>query len=556
MVAIIISSSVLLYTFFGFGIFFKKLTGLPLNLTDLLLIGLVMTNSFATLASLFFPTSPFTLFVFLLVSTIFMLYLKEDVKKLYLLICSNGLLNVFIFLFAVVALIKSVDYPNNYDSALYHLQAIKWIEKFPALPGLANLHGRLGFDSNVFSLFALASLRFIFKQEVFSVNFTAFVIVIIYLVKTLYRLSASNKISNLLIFNIVIFYLVLGLDNLSSPVPEYVSTIIILYIFLRVINFSFEYGEFEFIKVLPLFLIAVYAVTVKLAALPIMILFVLLPLIDGKKKWSQLLKVLPLSLIIIIPWCVRNIVLTGWLIYPFPHFDIFNVDWKVPLSNVITEKEAITGWARSPDVHYRQAVTMNISEWFPIWWRLLNQNSKIWIFFAATVPLLGFVGLLLKKINISRLNFIILITAFLGVIYWFVLAPDYRFGMPFILISAWSFLLYTDFRLRIKPLKITDYAYVLSLLIVFACSNTSFFNKMVINEKLHTNVLIMAPKMKVPNGVYFKLLPVQNGKIFVPSQGDQCFDCEIPCATHYDQNIIFRGSKIDFGFKYNASSIQ
>src|SRR5229473_7877972 len=37
-----------------------------------------------------------------------------------------------------------------YDTGLYGASAVRWIQTYPAVPGLANLHGRLGFNSSVF----------------------------------------------------------------------------------------------------------------------------------------------------------------------------------------------------------------------------------------------------------------------------------------------------------------------------------------------------------------------------------------------------------------------
>src|SRR5215471_978333 len=39
---------------------------------------------------------------------------------------------------------------RTYDAGLYHLSAIRWISSYPIIPGLANLHDRLGFNSSYF----------------------------------------------------------------------------------------------------------------------------------------------------------------------------------------------------------------------------------------------------------------------------------------------------------------------------------------------------------------------------------------------------------------------
>ena len=41
------------------------------------------------------------------------------------------------------------DLVQWYDTGLYHLQAVQWSTHYPAVPGLANLHYRLGYNNSV-----------------------------------------------------------------------------------------------------------------------------------------------------------------------------------------------------------------------------------------------------------------------------------------------------------------------------------------------------------------------------------------------------------------------
>src|SRR5271157_4480007 len=61
----------------------------------------------------------------------------------------------------IIILIETSFYlPKNYDTALYHAQAIRWIENFPAIPGLGNLHTRFAYNSGWFPLSAFFSMKF------------------------------------------------------------------------------------------------------------------------------------------------------------------------------------------------------------------------------------------------------------------------------------------------------------------------------------------------------------------------------------------------------------
>src|ERR1022692_4150989 len=42
----------------------------------------------------------------------------------------------------------------TYDDGLYYLQTIKWIQEFPIVVGLGNLHGRLAYNSQDFIILA------------------------------------------------------------------------------------------------------------------------------------------------------------------------------------------------------------------------------------------------------------------------------------------------------------------------------------------------------------------------------------------------------------------
>ncbi len=45
---------------------------------------------------------------------------------------------------------RSILLPDNYDTWLYHLNAVQWPSTYPIVPGLGNLHTRLGFSSSYF----------------------------------------------------------------------------------------------------------------------------------------------------------------------------------------------------------------------------------------------------------------------------------------------------------------------------------------------------------------------------------------------------------------------
>lgn len=50
---------------------------------------------------------------------------------------------------------RALGDPVAFDTGMYHLPAVEWIHASPVVPGLANLHGRLGFNNSALLLSAL-----------------------------------------------------------------------------------------------------------------------------------------------------------------------------------------------------------------------------------------------------------------------------------------------------------------------------------------------------------------------------------------------------------------
>lgn len=46
------------------------------------------------------------------------------------------------------------------------------------------------------------------------------------------------------------------------------------------------------------------------------------------KEWKKIGIYLLCGCVVLAPWLVRNVLISGWLIYPFAAIDLFSVDWK------------------------------------------------------------------------------------------------------------------------------------------------------------------------------------------------------------------------------------
>nr|WP_017854206.1 hypothetical protein [Leptospira interrogans] len=556
MLAILISAILSLYIFISFGILAEKILKVKFQFTDRVLVGLSVTNTLVSLVSLFLPITILVLFIFLSFCFVFLYFERKNLKLLTFGLIHKNIIVIITFPFLLSALVFSLNPPFAYDSGLYHIQSIKWIQEYSVVPGLANLHGRFGFNPNIFTIFALTSLKEIFKQEIFSVNFVIYSILVLHSINRIYKILKQEGFTNsFLLHSIVLFLILEQFMSLSSPTPDLISIVLPLYILTNLPkNENGIHSKLNLENYFSSIILSVYTISVKLATIPLCILILLLIIrykFDGKK----LLIVISIIFLILLPWLIRNVILSGYLIYPFSAIDIFNFDWKVPLNAVVSEKLSITGWARNPGEGYKEAAQMKFWEWFPIWWNTISKLNRLFIVISFLSPIFIFIYSLFKKIKIDFQTFAILFTSWIGVIFWILLAPDIRFGKAFLGVSAISLLLYFNFKINFFPIKISKTSKQIILVFIFIIVSVFLINRRTYNRcknfiRENSAFFVRPKKIEIPQNLEFKKIQMNNLEIFIPAEGDRCYDYEIPCMPYKNYSLILRGKTLQSGFKY------
>ena len=443
----------------------------------------------------------------------------------------------------MIAFIVSLGPPRPYDTGLYHLQTIKWIEEFAVVPGLANLHGRFGFNPNLFTFFAATSLADICKQEVFSVNFTIYIILVVHFIHKIQSMFRQHGITNILLFNLIIFIDILfSISNMSSPSPNFITAVLPFFILSSAADRHEETGLKGYV---PIIILCAYVLTVKLAMLPIMLL-ALLVIIKHRTELRTIGWLCAGMTVIMAPWLARNIILTGWIIYPFPSVDLFSFAWKVPAAGVIEEKMHVTGWARRPGELHLAAAQMNMSEWFPLWWRRIFIEHKILFTAALVAPIAAVVSRRITNTHASYYSWAITGTSFVGVLFWLLLAPAILFGEPFLVTAALSPLLVWKFNISQQKWGSCRLIAILYLTVILLISIQA---KKITRFDLD-QILLRPQLIKVPQDVGFKTSITSGVQIFVPTSGDRCYDHVIPCSPYPDSTVVLRGTTLQSGFRH------
>lgn len=253
----------------------------------------------------------------------------------------------------------------HYDTGLYHAQAIRWIEEYGVVPGLANLHSRFGYNSAAFALCALFGGAGMMKYPMHCVP-GFFALICAVKCASLLELPGRKRVrlSDFLYMG-CIFYLVAVFRELVSPASDYFAMLILFFTAMTWVELL-ERREKEILPYGLLSLYLVYAVTVKLSAAVLLVL-ALYPgiMLIAQKKWKQIAGYIGLGLLIAFPYLARNVLISGWLFYPFTFLDIFPVDWKISKGYADSDAFEIQVYAKGIyDVYQKD---MPFLQWFPSW---------------------------------------------------------------------------------------------------------------------------------------------------------------------------------------------
>lgn len=530
------------------------------TLADVFLLGLCVTGSLLNVTSLFVRSGLNILLFFIILSIVLIIIFKQNYKEFLVhirnsiktLSCMQGILIIIVLLiFACYALMP----PQLSDSFYYHIQNIIWNDQYHVVPGLANINDQFGFNSNFFLLSSTFGFNQLFGQYIYALNPFFFAFLFIFSIKKIYDL---NLIQTTVQFLCCLIFFVIYRRQIGSPSTDILSNILILYLFLfLLIDPKSLYKRF-----LVFWMVAFYCITLKLSSLIICLLCLYLLIWFLKRKRYKVLFFLFLTaLFILIPWIIRNIVITGYLIYPYPDIDIFDVDWKVPEYYVTISKDFIHAYAISVDAMYiyiDKIQELNFWDKVSIW---LHEQSYIDIILVALAIISPFLFCIfcIKYTNnlVKNLSLIILwILCFIGIIFCLFLAPAVRFSLAYITISIFIPLYLLIKHLNFKDIIGSSVLYFLpKLTLFFLITMVTIISSRYIYVILDRNKPLWAILYKPQNmdnidgykDRQINQIELNNGIIFYKVEG--CFDCQLPCSNVLRPGLEARGTTLQDGFR-------
>ncbi|MCC7244933.1 MAG: hypothetical protein IT269_04605 [Saprospiraceae bacterium] len=542
------------------SMFTGQLAGEP-GLLDSVMIGMAALSVYLGAFSLFFPIQASAHGIWWLVVAItgwsvhdeLRHALKRSERRAHL-FCNVGYTGIFLCMAVVLA--YAVQQPQVYDSALYHVQSIRWITEYPAIPGLGHMHGRLAFNSHFFLLSAFFDSSWLGVPNGFALN-SAIVLLLLWriigeLSRSLALEASDDMVFYLALLTFSLFFLV---KYVHSPTPDVFVASLVLWILVWLTRWKhaikrerpgFNLETFKrkqqlraahsgyFITPVSLIFLAV---TAKLsAAFAAFLIPLFLPF-----QWRNYLKIAAIGSVILLPFLIRNYVLSGWLVYPFPGIDLFSPDWKIPMEQVVAEKNFIECWSRAFAYDLSRTQAMTLLDWLPGWWARQELLWKVVLLLNAVSGPLALYYYRRLEPTFGQHKSWWIGAMLMNVAFWWVTAPDPRFAGGFLIgNAALTLQLVTYFNLTIYTVeRFTKFA-----ILGFVLLSVGLIGMKLRKISLH-ELWQPAPMAKVAARQYHhRAIPT-----WVPEVGERCFDCPIPCAPDLNERIKLRGKTIKEGFR-------
>ncbi len=509
------------------------LTHQTLNIGRYLLLGIFVTIFLGQIIHLFFALNERVSIIWLSSGVLILLYKLYVTKNIVHNFNKPAAFLSLLTLFILIGLAtKGI---TNYDSGLYHIQTIKWLQAEPIVLGIVNLHHRLAFNQTYFIFSSMVS-PFPYPIAIQTVTNT---IISFSIVASLYTNNNWRKLYNAeagssSIFSLATLILILVIiqKQITSLSPDFMlNAIMIISFIFYMLYFLDETENDQTANIGILILLLALIPTIKLSGLVFSLVATSIILFkayhDKRVKNLKLILPLTLSIILILIYIFRHTLFSGCLLYPLPS-SCLPLEWTTPQHAVKHVENTITSWARWPG-HPNHEV-LNTYDWLLPWLRRFFTNKLvIQLLIFSAVSLYFIKGKISKPIQNNSLY--ILAPVILGIFVWAYKAPDIRFLTSYIMILIiWFF---TVFIYSIREYKAEirkKYTYI--LLSIFIIPNLSILGNI---EKWYQFSPIPTPNMKT-------METISGTQVLIPISTDQCWDAPLPCTpqTEFRNKLTFK----------------
>jgi hypothetical protein len=451
---------------------------------------------------------------------------------------------------------------DYYDTGLYGAPVVRWILTYPVVPGLANLNGRFGLNSSVFLCTAALS-QGAWKGLGFHL-LTGFLVAAIWftLLPACLRLVRGSSASPADWFYSILA-IPMGFWTARTPIVGTQTDEPGAIVCLVATGMLFEEihrlqrneaeghpgsGSVRLIVAATLFALAVAfkQSTMVFAVLAWWLAFFWIWSKGRSTKNRNLYMVgaVALSVAVVLPWCARGVILSGYPLFPATTM-AFPADWKVPVPVAHWYVGAVRSFARMPDVPLADTRAM---AWLRPWLHLaIHDRSSSQVPFLISLSGLAVVlGLRLRKKTCPLPAWLwLLVPSFAGTFFWLVAAPALRFNQFAIWTTAATLGTWGIVSLAPGPHRA-----VLTKVVLAGLAALLIWCLISFGWKASYARLLASPGLEpLPTASVVARQTPSGLTVYVPAEGNQCWDAPLPCTSYFDETLRLRNPQsMRYGF--------
>ncbi len=363
-----------------------------INTIDHACLGFFLVYGMSVIYSSFFAIDKFFILLILFLCFLSLLFSEESFPRIVKKIQSwKNILFIFCLLILTFPVAFFSTLPEiSYDTYLYHLSAVRWNHEFGIIPGLVNVHFRLGLNSS-FHAFAA-----IFENGPFNgtavhsaLGFLMFFSIIRFLYYTFFSNRNLTRCAGILFLGLVLR--IAWTREAATLSADWALSIFIALALFEIIRATdlkpcFSYKEKLFVSLTLFSFFCVLSYTTKLlgaALLPISFIATALliwqSLRDPSFRKISVIGWTLLPYLFFLIHVAKTIILSGWLAYPMP-FPNLKLPWGQDSADIMEVVSAIQTWS----------ATQNASEI-----SFIESALKFWKIFPDRIEFASLIFLLL-----------------------------------------------------------------------------------------------------------------------------------------------------------------
>lgn len=522
------------------------------------LAGVIAITVYAEIVSLFGAVGQIAHLLLLGLAVFFAFWCRTTIKKivgktLRILFSWDGVL--YLCLILLTALFASRGLQHT-DTGIYHAQMIHWYEDYGVVKGLGNLQQHFAYNSSSLAYAAVFSMKWLVGQSLHGTNGFLQAFLVVWAVRGLRGFwRRKNHLADGCRFAILVYALVVT-ERIMSPATDFSSMYLVLWVVCIWADLltgdknaeSMQIHGYAFLSVA-----AVFVATCKLSAgcLVILAIYPFVKLLR-RRQWKSIFIYIFCGVLVLAPWLIRNVLISGWLLYPFTALDLFHVDWKIPAEYVQHDSDQIKVWGRC--LYDVARIDESPLFWFPVWWAEKRREEMMLlignVIALAGLALGGGYTVFVRREKLPWDKMMLYVAILCSIAGWFLTAPFIRYGLAFLLLLPCMVIGEWIRPIRMGPVRILS---GFGCVGVFLCLGMFWdyyvlFNLVWIKQNMGSRYYMVQQDYDLPEVYPYE---IEGGlTVYIPKQGENISYYAFPGDAYQSmaERVKMRGENIRDGF--------